>query len=446
MFGSRSNRDGRCRRLWPRWRAVDVVRDQAEPSLGWATSASVSACAPSIEVMRGLDLSAMLQVARGADPDSVPQIVRELAGRLLNASDVVLYLVDFAQVSLEPVPDPAAHATAPPASETVLGTMAGRAFLTQRPVLAGREDGVRVWVPVIEGSDRTGVLALTVPSSTDETVQACTDLGLLTGYLIAVNTKATDVYNVRRRRRSLSLAASLQWDLLPPLVLRTDRVVIAGLVEPAYEVGGDCFDYAVNGSTCDVAVFDAMGHNLRSAMIAALAVGSCRHSRREGHTLEMMHRELDRALAAEFQDLSFATGQLARIDLHTGFFTFTNAGHPLPLLVRNGQVVRALSCRPTLPWGLNGLLGQPLNVTTAMEPLEPGDSILFYSDGVIDAHSQSGDTFGVIGLADFVGRSASNELEPEQVVRQLTRAVLEHHENTLSDDATFVLVQWSGTN
>ena len=396
--------------------------------------------------MTGLDLSATLQAARGADPDSVPQIVRELAGQLLNAADVVLYLIDFAQVSLEPVPDTAAHATAPPERETVVGTMAGRAFLTQAPVLAERDEGMRVWVPVIEGSDRTGVLALTVPSSTDEAVQACTDLGLLTGYLIAVNTKATDVYNVRRRRRSLSLAASLQWDLLPPLVLRTDRVVIAGLVEPAYEVGGDCFDYAVNGSTCDIAMFDAMGHNLRSAMIAALAVGSCRHSRREGHTLDMMHREIDSTLATEYPDFSFATGQLARIDLDRGLLTFTNAGHPLPLLVRNGQVVRALSCLPTLPWGLNGLLGQPLNVTTATESLEPGDSILFYSDGVIDAHSRSGDPFGVIGLADFVGRSASNELEPEQIVRQLTGAVLKHHQNKLADDATVLLVQWSGTH
>lgn len=398
----------------------------------------------SIEPMKGLDLSATLQVARGVDPDSVPKIVRDLADQLLGASEVVLYLVDFAQVSLEPVPDPEARAAARPASEAVLGTMAGRAFLTQEPVLAERGDGVRVWVPVIEGSDRTGVLALTVPTSTDEIVQACTDLGLLTGYLIAVNTRSTDAYNVRRRRRSLSLAASLQWDLLPPLVLRTDRVVIAGLVEPAYEVGGDCFDYAVNGSTCEVAVFDAMGHNLRSAMIAALAVGSCRHSRREGHTLEMMHRELDATMAAEFPDLSFATGQLARIDLDTGVLTFTNAGHPLPLLIRNGQVVRPLVCRPTLPWGLNGLRGQPLEITTATESLEPGDSILFYSDGVIDAHRYPGEEFGVIGLSDFVGRSASSELEPEQVVRQLTRAVLEHHEGNLADDATFVLVQWSG--
>ena len=381
--------------------------------------------------------------ARGADPDSVPQIVRRLAAEALHATDVVLYLVDFAQVSLEPLPDPATGA-ARPSSEAVTGTMAGRAFLTQEPVIATREDGSRVWVPVIEGSDRMGVLALTIPAWSEEAEAGCTDLGLLTGYLIAVNTKSTDVYNLRRRRRHLSLAASLQWDLLPPLVLRTDRVVIAGLVEPAYEVGGDCFDYAVNGSTCDVGVFDAMGHNLRSAMIAALAVGCARHSRRDGHPLEQTHRELDRTIASEYPDLCFATGQLARIDLDTGSFSFTNAGHPPPLLVRNGQVVRALVWPPTLPWGLSHLLGPSQEVPMATESLEPGDSILFYSDSVIDAHAQSADGFGVIGLADFVGRSAANELEPEQIVRQLTGAVLDHHRNILADDATFVLVRWCG--
>ena len=393
--------------------------------------------------VRGLDISAALQAARGADPDSVPAVVREMAQQLLNASDVVLYLIDFAQVSLEPLPDPYVSVATPIDRETVLGTMAGRAFLTQAPVVAEREEGTRVWVPVIEGSDRTGVLAMTVPGSTDELVQSCADLGLLTGYLMAVNARTTDVYNVRKRRRSLSLAASLQWDLLPPLVLKTDRVVVAGLVEPAYEVGGDCFDYAVNGSICHVAVFDAVGHNLRSAMVAALVVGSCRHSRREGADLESMHRAVDKALAAEFQDLSFATGQLAQINLQSGLLSFTNAGHPLPLLIRNGQVVHFLSCRPTPPWGMSAALG-PVNVEVGTEQLEPGDSVLFYSDGVVDANARAGDTGSVIGLTDYVGRAASNELEPEQVVRHLAAAALDHHKGNLADDATFVVVRWSG--
>ena len=57
----------------------------------------------------------------------------------------------------------------------------------------------------------------------------------------------TDLYNLDRRRRRMSVAASMQWDLLPPLVLKAENVAVAGLVEPAYDVGGDCFDCAVNG-------------------------------------------------------------------------------------------------------------------------------------------------------------------------------------------------------
>jgi hypothetical protein len=74
-----------------------------------------------------------------------------------------VYLVDFAQTTLEPVPDRSAHADVPQ-SEDVATTMAGRAFVDQRASIAERPDGARVWVPMIEGSDRTGVLALTGPS------------------------------------------------------------------------------------------------------------------------------------------------------------------------------------------------------------------------------------------------------------------------------------------
>ena len=107
-----------------------------------------------------------------------------------------------------------------------------------------RDDGVRVWTPLLEGSDRTGVVAVTLPELDDDRLRACEELGLLAGYLIAAQARCTDVYNLHRRRHAMSLAASMQWDLLPPLVLRTDTVSVAGIVEPAYDVGGDCFDYA----------------------------------------------------------------------------------------------------------------------------------------------------------------------------------------------------------
>jgi len=201
-----------------------------------------------------LDLGLALRAALGADPASVPDVLLKVA-ETIGATEVVLYLVDFAQQSLAPLPSRAAHADLPQVEE-VESTMAGRAFIDCTPTVAERTGGFRVWVPIIEGSDRSGVLALTVGEASDDTLRACEELGLLAGYLIATHTRSTDVYNLHRRRRSLSLAASMQWDLLPPLVLKTHRLAVAGLLEPAYEVGGDCFDYALNDRCFDLALFE----------------------------------------------------------------------------------------------------------------------------------------------------------------------------------------------
>jgi serine phosphatase RsbU (regulator of sigma subunit) len=390
-------------------------------------------------VVAALNIGEALRFAQSSDPASIPDVVRSVAAGL-GATDVVMYLVDFAQTTLEPLPDRSTHADVP-TSEVVATTMAGRAFVDQVPGSAERAQGVRVWVPILEGSDRTGVLAVTLPSASEETVLSCEELGLFAGYLIATQARCTDVYNLHRRRRSLSLGASMQWDLLPPLVLKTDRVSVAGLLEPAYEVAGDCFDYALNGPVLHVALFDPLGHGVVSALLAAMCVGSYRHDRREGHTLEQIHAHLDAAMATYFEE-AFTTGQLAQIDVDSGDMTWTNAGHPAPMLIRGGQVIREMHCHATMPWGI-GSLGVR-SVAAASERLEPGDSVLFYTDGVVEGRLPGGEPFGAARLADLAGQYASDQLEPEEIVRRLVRGILEKQDERIRDDATLVLVQWHG--
>src|SRR5688572_27479789 len=110
--------------------------------------------------MAGLDYATALHRASRVDPAAIPEILEELALGI-DGRDVVLYLVDFGQTTLEPFPDRATHAELP-TTEPVATSMAGRAFVDQRVVTADRPEGVRVWIPVVEGSDRTGVLALTL--------------------------------------------------------------------------------------------------------------------------------------------------------------------------------------------------------------------------------------------------------------------------------------------
>jgi len=250
--------------------------------------------------MASLDLRSAVRAAYGAHPAAVPDVVARAAVGF-GGTDVVVYLVDFAQQTLAPLPSRATHANLPQ-SEDVTVTMAGRAFMAGGPIVADRDGSQRVWVPIIEGSDRTGVLGVTVPDAASDVVAACEELGLFAGYLIATHARSTDLFNLHRRRRALSVAASMQWDLLPPLVLKTNSMSVAGLLEPAYEVGGDCFDYALNDSVFDLAMFDPVGHGIDSALVAAMCIGSYRHDRRESKGLLQMHAGLDRAVAERFPE------------------------------------------------------------------------------------------------------------------------------------------------
>jgi serine phosphatase RsbU (regulator of sigma subunit) len=388
--------------------------------------------------MARIDVSAALRRARQSGPAMVPEILAAAAAEI-GATDLVVYLVDFGQTTLEPLPDRSVHAQVS-VSEELSSTMAGRAFTDERVVTVQRDDGVRVWVPVLEGSDRTGVVAMTIPEEDDDVLRALEELGLLAGYLIAAQARCTDVYNLYRRRHSMSVAASMQWDLLPPLVLKTAAVSVAGLVEPAYDVGGDCFDYADNGPTFDVAIMDAMGHGLHSAVLANLAMGAYRHGRREARALVSMHETLADTLTAQYPDFSFVTGILARLDTTTGELTWTNAGHPPPLLIRGGQVIGELDDgRRTPPWGLAS--GTPWPGSAS---LEPGDGVLLYTDGVVEARTPEGELFGMERLRDLTQNHASDLLRPEEIVRRLVHDVVEHQHRGLRDDATVVLVRWEG--
>ena len=348
------------------------------------------------------------------------------------ARDPVVYLADFSGHVLFPL-------AAEVAEEEVAGTMAGRAFATGQPVSARRDGSVRMWVPVLEQTTRTGVLAVTVPQASPEIVAQAELLGMFAGLIVAVAARVSDVPHLRRRERAMSLPASMQWDLLPPLSARTGGAVIAGVLEPAYDIAGDAFDYVVNGGDLQFAILDGMGHGIGSTLLAGLAVGAYRHSRRDGAALPSIHQAIDAALAGYYGDLSFATGIIGRLAIESGQLDWSCAGHPWPLLLRDRKVVAELSCEPALPFGLGDGPPRP-----KAEELQPDDAVLFYTDGVIEARTADGELFGLDRLADLLEREAASGQSAEEILRRLVRAVLDHQAGGLRDDATLLLVQWTG--
>jgi serine phosphatase RsbU (regulator of sigma subunit) len=211
------------------------------------------------------------------------------------------------------------------------------------------------------------------------------------------------------------------------------------MLEPAYEVAGDVFDYAINGDTAHVAIFDAMGHSLRASLIAAVAVASYRNCRRGSVGLEKTLTTMDQALNAEFGDESFATALLAELDLSSGQVRAIMAGHAAPLLLRQGRVVRGDTPEPTLPLGLGA---DPATVTEYA--LEPGDRLLLFTDGIVEARSEAGEFFGEQRLVELLSKEAAAGNASPETVRRLVRAVVEHQSRNLQDDATLLVVEWLG--
>lgn len=381
-------------------------------------------------------LVALLEGTYLAPPDRLATVTAE-AGRALGAR-LVIYLVDYDQDSLVPVPGPDTGTRPPLGVDT---TLAGRAF-RQVETITVNADQPRLWVPLLDGVERLGVLDVLLPDATDlydpGLRHQCRWLASLIGHLIVATTKYGDSLDAVRRRQRRSPAAELVWQLLPPLTAGTDRFVLAGLLEPAYGVGGDAFDYALSETTAKLAIFDAAGHDLGAGLMAAAALAAYRSARRDGQGLYSQARAIDETINGQFHPHGFVTGILAELDLPTGRLRYVGAGHPHPLLLRSGKVVKNLTGGRRLPFGL-----RTAELSIGEEILQPDDWLVLHSDGITEARDDSGETFGEARLVDFLEREASTGHPPPETVRRLIHAVLAHQHDTLQDDATILLARWT---
>lgn len=389
----------------------------------------------------GHPIARLLRVHQSAAPDSfVETIAYALVG--IGGRDVVLFLIDYAHVELTPHPDVLLHGDDPDVV-SLDGSMAGRCFTSQSPLAVQRSDGWHVWVPVSDRADRLGVLAVTLPTWDEQTEAQCVELGLAAAPLLMVSAQYTDLPHLLRRRQRMDLAAEMQWALLPPLSFTVTGASVAGLLQPAYEVGGDSFDYAYNHGQLDFAIFDMIGHGLRSAVLAALIVGAYRHARRAGLDLPDLAGAIDSAARTHPGGVVFATAVLGRLDVLTGHLRWMTCGHPHPLIARRGSILTASSTTPGLPLGL-GAHGSVAGSVVDVD-LEPGDGVLLYTDGVIEARRTNGDFFGEERLRDLLAREHLAGESPQEIVRRLVRTTIEHTADAgLRDDASMLYLQWTG--
>jgi serine phosphatase RsbU (regulator of sigma subunit) len=417
-------------------------------------------------------LEGLLAESQACALDELPALVGAHAARV-GLTDARIYLADLQHAVLRPLPcSGPARAAGPDPGESlgIDATLAGRAFrngeLLEGPPAADWAGPASVteavgaepvdaeaadeqpapgqaprwlWLPLAVGAERLGVLRVTAHTALDGAGHALAGrLASFVALLLVSRRRHSDNYARLLRSRDMSLAAEVQWTLMPPPALVTDTVTVAAVLEPAYEVGGDAFDFALDGPLMHLAILDALGHDLASGLVSSIALASYRNNRLRGAGLAEISTAIDDAVAAQFDQTRFVTGILARLNTATGDLAWISRGHPPPLIIRQGRWVIQLECEPASPMGI--ALGDPPAVCEVQ--LEPGDRLLCYTDGIVDARSPEGEFFGLDRFTDFIVRREADGLGAQETLRRLINTVLDHQKASLQDDATVLLAEW----
>ena len=392
---------------------------------------SDSASSSGVDAERGVRW--LLDAAARLVPGEAPALV-DAVRHVLGARAGRVFVADYSLRRLQQV-DVAGPVGAP---NPIAGTIAGRAFTSGEVAVSGGHPTV-VSIPLVDGTDRIGLLELDY-DAWDGGLPAGWERVIAVFVLVLIATsRYSDLWVRARRSEPLSAAAEVQWDLLPPLSCSTDDVAVGGILEPAYEIGGDSFDYAVNGAHLELAIVDAIGHGMSAVLMSAAAINSLRSARRTGIDLVAAYRQADQLIATRFGQSNYVTGQLGSLDLRTGILAWVNAGHVLPMLVRNGTYAGELPCKPSMPLGLGGPV-----VEVATQPLQRGDRVLFYTDGITESRSPDGSLFGRDRLADLLVRAALDDVPVAETARRLSASVIDYANTGLRDDATLLLIEYRG--
>jgi serine phosphatase RsbU (regulator of sigma subunit) len=387
----------------------------------------------------GIDVGQLLDQVEAAAPiNSVPAVAARLA-EMLGAREVNLLIADFSGravvrlTSAERVDGARSRGVEQAETVPLAGTAYDRVLRTQQADVQPVGDGARMIVPVTTRGDAIGLLELVLPRTPlPEEVADIGSAAHALAYLLVDARRHTDVFEWGMRSTPFSLAAEIQRRLLPAaFTCEAGQFTLAGWLEPADAVGGDTFDYNVDRDFLQVSITDAVGHEVAASLLATLLVGSLRNGRRRGLSLAEQAGYANECLGENAAPGQFVTGQLLRIDLDTGTAGIVNAGHPLPLRLRGG-VVEEIKLRVDVPFGV--LPDKTFDVQPF--PLQPGDRIVFLTDGMLERNAASLDV--AAALADTAA------LHPREVVHALGAAALHASSGNLRDDATMLCLDWYG--
>ncbi|MEV6117472.1 PP2C family protein-serine/threonine phosphatase [Streptomyces sp. NPDC052109] len=374
---------------------------------------------------------------RTAASHQLPDAVRRVLTEQYAAEAVEFLMADYSLSVLQPV-------SAPPRLSrpvSVYNSPAGRAFGSQRCHSEYGLDGrVRLHLPVTVRGDRIGVLSVTLPDrdhARRDEAELC-EIADVLGREVLVAERDTDLYVQARRKDRLTLAAEMQWQLLPGRSCSRPEYDLAAQLEPAYAIFGDTYDWSATADRLMLYVTNGMDEGIEASLLTSLAVNALRNARRAGISIADQAALADQAVYGHYRGRCHLSALLFDFDLVTGRVSVVDAGSPQLLRLRGGSVERIVF-DAQLPLGMfeeTDYVAQEFRV-------EPGDRLVFVSDGVHAVASPLGEPYGDAALTRAI--HSTRLLPAAEVPRSILRELTSHRDGAEpEDDALVVCLDWRG--
>ncbi|MGY4969985.1 PP2C family protein-serine/threonine phosphatase [Streptomyces nigrescens] len=383
-----------------------------------------------------IDVGAAL---RASLPHALLDTVRDHLASAYGATSVHLFLTDYGGTVLSPCDSPEGGEGSLP----IAGSPEGRALGSQEPreQQAPHGEAIDHHLPVTVRGDRIGILTVRLPAgrSTSAVLDELRQVAGQLGHEILVAERDTDVYQRVRRVSRLTVAAEMQWQLLPARACSAAQYAVGAQLEPAYAVHGDNFDWASDGDELTLTVTNGMGQGVDASLLTHLAVSALRNARRAGVGLADQAALADQAVYGHYRGRSHVSTLLLRVDLATGRMEIVDAGSPQMWRLR-GKSVERIELDKQLPLGMF----EESHYAAESFTVEPGDRLLFVSDGVYEAPSPRGRKYaeGALARALHATRLLPAAMAPGAVLRD----VAEYRAAETLDDALVLCFDWFGND
>ena len=376
-------------------------------------------------------LGRVLLATNSADPTHLITTIREQFLSWPQALDLAVHLIDYRLVSLRPVPLDNRPALLRP--EPVGESLVGEVFREQRALRQQVPAGHLLCVPISVRGQRLGVLTATLVREPDEDdLRGLNALALTLAYSLLAAAPGTDVFETSRRHGRMSVAAEMQWQLLPARAYQTAHFYVAGHLEPALRVSGDAFDFAVDDDVLTVAVLDATSTGGAPSLLTTLAITALRNARRSGLPLGEQASLASDVIWQNTQGSEHAATLLLQLDARSGRAVAVDAGSPALVRQRDGSLEPQQLDAQT-PLGMF----DGTNYAEEAVDLQAGDRAYLLTDGAFGEDRTLAD---ILELLTAEEHGAGHT--PPESIRRLT-ATLTANGQEPENDITVLCLDWT---